>query len=526
MLPSRRLIYRVEFGAGQSRDFTVNVFESPALQRSDARIVYPGYTGVPEKRIEETRRVSAVEGSKLDFTLQLNKPVTGARFVGKDKTIVPLTVETNRPLAHLKDFALMTNGTYELQLIDADGRTNKLSAQFVLEALKNRRPDLKLLAPRGDQRVSPLEEINFQGEAWDDFGLRDHGLSYTMSGTNTVTLTMGTNSVPNEKKTIAHLLKLEDLRAQPDQLVSWFLWADDIGPDGNVRRTSSDMYFAEVRPFEEIFREAQSQPSESEPSEGQANETTKLAELQKQIINATWKLEREHSGKEASDAYKADATVVLDSQAKALEQAEAMKERVTDPRIQPLVENVVKEMEQAAKHLSEARDSTKALPDSLASEQSAYQALLKLSAREYMISKSKSQQAKGKGQQQNQQQLEQLDMKQKEDRYETQSKATPQQNSEQKEQLQMLNRLKEMAQRQQDLNERIKELQSSLQEAKTDEEREEIKRRLKRLREEQQEMLADVDEMRQRMERPENQSKMAEARQQLVAGITRQTTLT
>ena len=142
------LIYRVEFGTEQSRDFTVNVFEYPALQRSDARIVYPAYTSLPEKRIEETRRVSAVEGSKLDFTLQLNKPVAGARFVGKDRSIVPLTVETNRPLAHLTDFALMTNGTYELQLIDADGRTNKLSAQFVLEALKNRRPDLKLLAPR------------------------------------------------------------------------------------------------------------------------------------------------------------------------------------------------------------------------------------------------------------------------------------------------------------------------------------------------------------------------------------------
>ena len=512
------IIYRVEFGKERSRDFAVNVFDYPALQRSDARIVYPEYTTLPEKRIEETRRVSAVEGSKVDFTLQLNKPVTGARLVGKDKSIIPLTVESNRPLAHLKDFALMTNGTYELQLIDADRRTNKLTAQFVLEALKNRRPELKLVAPRGDQRVSPLEEMNFNGEAWDDFGLRDHGLSYTVSGTNTFTLTFGTNSAPNEKKSIAHLLKLEDLRAQPDQLVSWFLWADDIGPDGKVRRTASDMYFAEVRPFEEIYRESQAQQGENEQSQsqGQGNETQKLAELQKQIINATWKLEREHSGKDASDAYKSDATVVLDSQAQALTQAEAMQERVTDPRFAPLVEAVVKEMEQAAKHLSEARDSTKVLPDALSSEQSAYQALLKLSAREYMVQRNRNQQqAQGQGQQRNQQQLDQLDMKEQDNRYETQRQATPQQNPEQREQLQMLNRLKELAQRQQDMNERIKELQASLQEAKTDEEREDIQRRLKRLREEQQELLADVDEMRQRMERPENQSKMAEARQQL-----------
>jgi hypothetical protein len=81
--------------------------------------------------------------------------------------------------------------------------------------------------------------------------------------------------------------------------------------------------------------------------------------------------------------------------------------------------------------------------------------------------------------------------------------------------MQAFNRLKELAQRQQDVNERLKELQAALQEARTEAEREELRQRLKRLQEEQQQMLADVDELRQRMERPENQSQMAEARQQL-----------
>jgi hypothetical protein len=57
------LVYHVEFGTERTRDFAVTVFDFPALQRADARIVYPEYTGLPEKRIEETRRVSAVEGA-------------------------------------------------------------------------------------------------------------------------------------------------------------------------------------------------------------------------------------------------------------------------------------------------------------------------------------------------------------------------------------------------------------------------------------------------------------------------------
>src|SRR4030095_15232434 len=92
------------------------------------------------------------------------------------------------------------------------------------------------------------------------------------------------------RQSFKYLLSLEELGVQPDQMISYFVWADDIGPDGTVRRTSSDMYFAEVRPFEEIFRGGQA--GEQPPGEQQGSPATKLAEIQKQIINATWKLKR------------------------------------------------------------------------------------------------------------------------------------------------------------------------------------------------------------------------------------------
>ena len=63
----------------------------------------------------------------------------------------------------------------------------------------------------------------------------------------------------HEKRVLDHLVPLEALGAEPDQLLSYYLWAEDIGPDGNPRRATSDMFFAEVRPFEEIFREGQQQ---------------------------------------------------------------------------------------------------------------------------------------------------------------------------------------------------------------------------------------------------------------------------
>jgi hypothetical protein len=506
------LLYHIEYAGRQTRDFKVRVFEHPRLERADARITYPDYTGLTEKEIKDTRRVTAVEGSQLDVSFFLNKPVASAKLIARDKSVVPLATDTNKPIAALNPFTIAASQTYELQLVDAEGRTNKVPAQFIIEALKNRPPELKIASPRGDQRVSPLEEISFQAQAWDDYGLRDYGLTYTVAGGEPKTIVLGTNAPANEKRQLTYLLSLEDIAAQPDQLISYFVWADDIGPDGKGRRTASDRFFAEVRPFEEIFRDGP--PQESAGGQGKENESTKLAELQKQIINATWKLQRQQSGKEATAQYKQDATVVEKSQEQALEKAEQLKERASDSRTQALVANVEDEMNKAVDQLTKAADSPAPLPKALAAEESAYQALMKLAAHEFMVSESRGKNGGGGGQP-SQQQLEQLDLKHAEDRYETQSQATPQQSEEQREQLQILNRLKELAQRQQDLNEKLKGLQNALQEAKTDQEREEIRRRLKRLREEEQEMLADVDELKQKMEQAQNQSSMAEARQQL-----------
>src|SRR5947208_8707012 len=221
------------------------------------------------------------------------------------------------------------------------------------------------------------------------------------------------------------------------------------------------------------------------------------------------------SGPKTVGDYSSDIIVVRDAQEQALEQVRDIRERMQDARAPAALETAVKEMERSLAMLEEAKKSPERLSSALAAEQAAYQALLKLAEHEYRVSRGRNGQAGGQQGARAIRHLAQLDLKQSENRYETQRQASPQKDAQQREQLQVLNRLKELAQRQQDLNERIKELQTALQEAKTEAEREEFRRRLKRLREEEREMLADVDELRQRMERTENQSRMADARQQL-----------
>ena len=512
------LTYHVEYAGKTTRDFTVRVFEHPRLERADATLRFPEYTRLPEKLIPDTRRVSAVEGTKLEVAFKLNKPVKSAALVARDGTKVPLGIEG--AVAALRDFPVRASQTYELRLEDAENRTNKVPAQFIVEALPNRRPELKFTAPKGDQRVSPIEEVAFRAEAWDDFGLARYGLTVKVAGRDEQDIELGTDSKPDERRELAHLLKLEDLGAKTDELVSWFLWAEDVGPDGKPRRTASDMFFGEVRPFEEIYRQGDGQEEKQQQQQGGGGAgaaATKLADLQKQIISATWNLKRAEDGVEKSptDKYLKDEPVVRDSQGEALKQATALGEKVEDPKSRALIDDVAHEMQAALDQLVSAEKTAAHLPEAVAAEQSAYSALLKLAAHEFRVTRSQRGQQGRQGQQRNQQQLDQLELKEDKQRYETKREAAPMQNEQQREQLTILNRLKELAQRQQDINERVKELQTALQETKTEKEKEEIRRQLKRLREEEQQLVADIDETRQKMEQSSQQSQLADERRKL-----------
>jgi hypothetical protein len=228
----------------------------------------------------------------LSYALQLNKPVARARWVGSNGVVALVT--SNNATAALPDFVLTNSANYRLELIDADGRANKFPIDFVLQALTNQRPVVRMVFPRGDPRVSKLEELRLQAEASDDFGLLKYGIGYGLAGQEPKFVDLGTTAPANTKRQFEFMVPLETLNLEPDQSVSYFAWADDYGPDGRERRTFSDIFFADVRPFDEVFRADQSGEEQGQGGGqgGGGDSRVKLAELQKQIVIATWNLEK------------------------------------------------------------------------------------------------------------------------------------------------------------------------------------------------------------------------------------------
>ena len=85
------LAYRVEFGGRSTETFRVKVFEYPELIRADAKLVFPKYTLLEPRTVEDIRHVTAVEGTELTLLCRLNKEVATADLVDSQEKAIRLT---------------------------------------------------------------------------------------------------------------------------------------------------------------------------------------------------------------------------------------------------------------------------------------------------------------------------------------------------------------------------------------------------------------------------------------------------
>jgi hypothetical protein len=579
--------YRVLYSEAESQSatplispsFNVKTYVRPKLEQVDAVITPPAWAGRSEETIEDVMRVTVTEGSTVTLRLYLNKPVAKAELQALDLTTIALTpsatpasptqnagdeksaaVESavnSQPVSAVMEATMVVtdSNVWTVLLEDSEGRKPKDEEQITIKVVFNQPAKIKPTFPGRDTNVSPLQEFLVEAQASDDFNLVDYGVQFSLSGGETKEFSLKAPAVtsvatdvavspdaanqaapvsvePLLAATLSHEIEMETLNAAPDDLVTYSFWATDIAADGTERRSYSDLVFAEVRRFEEIFREAQQggeqqqQQQQSQSQQQQGSAIDGVLKLQKEIISATWNTIRAEVPSRRNGTFAEDVETIAESQEEAKNQLQAaMEELQGDPKTAALAARAMDEMTAARSKLQDVSAGTEGarLADAMTTEQVIVQTLLKLRVAENQVRLQQRSQGGGGGggSSASQQQMQQLELDNDRNRYESERQAQQQQKEEQTEQqrqqLQVLNRLKELARRQQMVNDRLKQLESELRTAKTEKEREEIERELKRLRDEQREMLRDVDELSERMEQatsPQN-AQSSEMKQQM-----------
>ena len=190
------------------------------------------------------------------------------------------------------------DGSYRVALTSRDGLATTGDTEYFIRVLDDRPPEVRIVRPASDRQVTPLEEVTIEARADDDYGIQSFDLVYTVRG-GPERVVPFTGEPATLNATGRHTLYLEDLGVVPGDFVTYYARARDVGRGKRSTEARSDIYFLEVAPFDQEFSAAQSQAMAAAAAGRLVDD---LVTAQKDVIVATWKLDRRSgAGRSATD---------------------------------------------------------------------------------------------------------------------------------------------------------------------------------------------------------------------------------
>ncbi|MBL8234647.1 MAG: hypothetical protein JNL98_39475, partial [Bryobacterales bacterium] len=361
--------YYVEAGAIRSKQYTIGVVDLPGIKKVRVSYKYPSWSGLQNTSEEGTGDLRAVKDTEAEVAFLMDKPLSDGLIIIDNQTEVPLKEIGGGWLA--ARIKIEKDGIYHLAAID-QGQKVRLSEDFFIEARQALEPIVKILRPRNDARVSPIEEVTLEVEAEDDYGLQEVKLHYSVNGGEEKVV----NLLPNRGMKQVNgrtMLSLEDYKLVPGDVVSAYATARDAQVEART-----DMIFIQADPYEREF--SQSQQMGGGGGGGEGPQENEISARQKEVIAATWNQLRDKSNNKEAAAENAKFLAVV--QAKLKDQAASLARRMRSRELAGTNDQFKKfatDMERAAAEMTAAADKLKSLSwkDALGPEQRALQHLLR-----------------------------------------------------------------------------------------------------------------------------------------------------
>ena len=457
--------YFVESEGVKSPAYKLTVTDLPAVQRLALTLRFPAYTGLPNETQDPGGDVAALAGTTVTVRSTLTRAAKSATIKLDNGTTIPMTADSAGKWSG--SFRIAKDGFYRVDLVAPDGTLVPGSVQYVIEALEDGRPTVRIEQPGRDTKVTSVEEVTIALQASDDYGVNGLELAYSVNGGPEKTIKVSDSTLKNSADLrAAHTLFLEEMSLKAGDLISYHATAKD----GAGNTGSSDIYFLEVRPYGRDYRQAETGGGGGGGGGGDSPEG--LSARQRDVIAGTFNWLRD-SSRTAEKQRKEDLTTLAISQGRLKTDVEGLVRRLTERNIASSDTNFAKiktELEEAGKEMQSAEEQLGAGKpnDALPAEQRALQRVQRAEAiyREVQVQLG-GQQGGGGGGGANQSRAEDLadlfDLENDKLQNQYESVQRERSQSAQQEIDEIAERLRQLAARQQQENERMQRAQEAMQ---------------------------------------------------------------
>ncbi|MCY4552254.1 MAG: hypothetical protein OXC79_01160, partial [Candidatus Poribacteria bacterium] len=386
--------YYVVANETTSERYTVEVFEMPKVTEISVAYTYPNYTGLKPVVQTGTGDIQAVVGTQAEIRLTTNKAIQTATFSLKmdvkseeDSASTQMVISDGNILTTTVD--VIGDGTYAVSLLGIDGFNNEIPIEYAIKAIPDTVPEVVIKEPGRDIKTTKLGEVEIIAEATDDYGIAELKLMYRIGSDELQELTLETSTpddviesgaVDTVQRRVAdgsYTFYLEEFDVEPGDIISYYAHAVDNNTRTGPGEASSDIYFIEIRPFNEDFQEMEAEQGQPMP-----NPLVEILASQKQIIRETAK---HISAKPSSvtEAYRSTVKKTADKQDKLKDKTQELADEFSMAMQgeSPITPEILMNLEDAIAKMREATDSLNAVrpTEAIPSEQEALELLIKVS---------------------------------------------------------------------------------------------------------------------------------------------------
>ena len=471
-----------------SAHHNVAVVDLPRIERVRLTYRYPQWTALPDHIEDVSRRIRAVQGTRVDVEVVADAPLQAPVIAVGENTTQMQTDGTSAA----GTIELRAPGTYRISSKVADEWV-ALTDDYPIEIVEDTKPSVEIRRPGRDWQASSIEEVPVSVRAQDDFKLEQLALRYSVNGGEWRTVALDSGA---READVQSLLRLEEMKAstdeghslQPGDLVSYYAVAKD-----RQHSVQTDLFMVQIQPFERRFSEGQGGGGGGSMGDQQGA----ISERQREILLATWNLLRsQQNASRSRGQLEESAGMLSELQTKLAAQARALSQRMRartsvedDARIAQFVES----LEQAATVMGPAADHLKQakLQPAVPMEQQALQHLLRAEAafRDVQVAMQSGSGSGGQQAERNFTEMFELEMDVDKNHYETQSPVS--ERSARNELDETLRKLKELAERQERLAQQMQQSSMSREEQRWRQEQlrreaEDLQRRLAQQQQQQQ----------------------------------------
>lgn len=278
--------YFAESSGVRSAVHRIDVVDRPYVKQIDLEYVFPGYTGLSPRKVEDGGDVAALKGTEVRLAITPTIRVGGGRLLVEGEPPAELQLAPDGRL--LGRLIVTRDGFYKIELAGGAGGREPASPDYAIEVLKDQPPSVAFSRPGRDTQVTPIEEVFAEVKAEDDYGVSRLELVYSVNGGPEKTLGLHAGA-PRRFVSAGHTFFLEELELQTGDFVSYYARAMDAGAPRQT--ATSDIYFLEARPFRRDYRQAE---QGGMPGGGGQREGA-LSAQQRQVIAATFKTLRDRA---------------------------------------------------------------------------------------------------------------------------------------------------------------------------------------------------------------------------------------